>query len=103
MTTDCSTGFESQFAELRTMLIEIRGLISSPTVPRESYSVEEAAALLGRGTYTVREWCRNGRINATKRAEKRGGAALWSISADEIRRFRDEGQLEPDPYRNQRN
>jgi hypothetical protein len=62
--------------------------------------VEEVAALLKKTPYTVREWCRERRINATKRAERRGGAELWNISAAEVTRYRDEGLLPPDPHRN---
>ena len=47
-----------------------------PRLARLSYTVEEAAALLKKRPYTVREWCRLGRIDATKRTERRGGAEL---------------------------
>ncbi len=75
------------------MLLEIKEMIGSPAQTREFYSVEKVANLLDRGPYTVREWCRNGRINATKRAEQWGGAALWNISAAELARIKNEGLL----------
>jgi hypothetical protein len=56
--------------------------------------------MLNKNSYTVREWCRQGRINATKRPERRGGAELWNISAAEIARIRDEGLLPQDLGRN---
>ena len=90
-----SPELSGQLSELRSMILEIKEMIGNPAPTRESYSVEEAAKLLGRGAYTVREWCRHGRINATKRAEQRGGAALWSISAAELVRIKDEGLLPP--------
>jgi transposase len=65
--------------------------------------VEEAASMLGKSSYTVREWCRHGQVNAAKRAERRGGAALWSISAEEVKRYKNEGLLAIDPDRNNRN
>ena len=55
---------------------------------------------MGKTAYTVREWCREGRINARKRAERRGGAELWNISADEVSRIKDEGLLPAEQDRN---
>ncbi len=68
--------------------------------PKEHYSTEEIAKVLGKAEFTVREWCRLGRINATKRLERRGGAELWSISAAEVARYKDEGLLSHDMNRN---
>jgi hypothetical protein len=72
----------------------------SQEAPRDWYSVAEVATMLGRSEYTVRELCRLGRLNASKREERRGGSALWSISAKEIERYRNEGLLPLDPGRN---
>lgn len=60
------------------------------------YTVEEAAKLLGKSAYTVRQWCLEGRVNAGKRAERRGVAEVWGISAVEIERYRNEGLLKPE-------
>ena len=79
--------------EVKPLLDDLRVLMAAPAVAREWYDVEEAAKLLGKRPYTVREWCRHGRINARKRSERRGGAELWNISAAEIARIRDEGLL----------
>ena len=88
---------EAHLAELRSMLIEIKAAIltiqGNSSGDRTAYTVQEAADLLGKGTYTVRQWCLEGRINATKRAEKRGGTEVWNISAVEIERYRNEGLL----------
>jgi hypothetical protein len=89
-----------RMSELKAMILEIKEILGNPAQARESYSVEEAAKLLGREPYTVREWCRHGRINASKRREQRGEAALWSISTAEVARIKDEGLLPPDPKRN---
>jgi hypothetical protein len=90
----------SQLAEMRQLLIQIQGMIANPTETRESYTVEEVASLLSKNAYTVREWCRHGRINASKRVERRGGAELWSISSAEVTRIKDDGLLRMDPNRN---
>jgi hypothetical protein len=91
---------QTQIAELRVLLLEVRDAVVSPKENRAAYSVEEAATMLGKSPYSVREWCRLGRINATKRSERRGGAELWSISASEIARYRNEGLLPLDIERN---
>jgi len=60
---------------------------------RESYSSTEAAKLLGKRPFTVREWCRLGRIKAKKRACGQGDATAWEISQSEIERVRNHGLL----------
>ncbi len=62
---------------------------------KDWYSPAEFAGLIGRAEYTVREWCRYGRIKATKRACGRGGAKSkeWMISAEELKRFQSYGLL----------
>jgi hypothetical protein len=87
-------------AQLNTVYAELRAKTVGPPGSRSFYSVEEVAAFLGKAEYTVREYCRQGRINATKREERRGGSAIWSISAAEVARLKDEGLLPPDPDRN---
>ena len=57
------------------------------------YGVEEAAKLLEKAEYTVREWCRLGRIHAEKRACGRGVSKEWMISAEEIERIKSQGLL----------
>jgi hypothetical protein len=93
-------GLADQLVEIRGMLIEIRGMLEGPRETRQQYTVEEVADHLGKTPYTVREWCRHGRINATKRPERRGGSELWSISAEELSRYKNEGLLPIDPKRN---
>ena len=80
-------------------LSAIEGFNARVRQPANDLAVE-AAEKLGRRPYTVREWCRSGRINATKRLERRGGAELWSISGTELVRYRNDGLLAPDPSRN---
>jgi len=40
---------------------------------KEWYTTEEVARIVGKAEFTVREWCRNGRIRAEKRISGRGG------------------------------
>ncbi|MBX3444190.1 MAG: helix-turn-helix domain-containing protein [Planctomyces sp.] len=58
---------------------------------KDWYSVEEFARLVGRSPFTCREWCRLGRIEASKKASGRGAFAAWAISHAELLRFQREG------------
>lgn len=66
---------------------------TEPTLNREYYSVSEFSELVGRGEYTVREWCRLARIHAEKCDSGRGEAKSWKIPAEELTRYRDHGLL----------
>ena len=71
-----------------------RGSLHGPGAERRWYTVAEAAKILGKKKYTVREYCRLGRINATREeALGRGGLGRWCISAEELRRIQEEGLL----------
>ncbi len=67
-------------------------LVQERTV-KEWYSTAEVAQLLGKAEYTVREWCRQGRIRATKKAYARGAHSEWLISHDELIRVQNQGLL----------
>ena len=67
-------------------------LVERQTV-KEYYSVEEFAAMVGRGSYTVREWARLGRIRAEKKQSLRGKYPLWVIAHAEVLRYEKEGLL----------
>ena len=60
---------------------------------KEYYTVEEFAALVGRECYTVREWCRLGRIKADKKQSGRGKYPLWVIPHAEVLRYEKAGLL----------
>ncbi len=100
MTVDVLPSFDARLCAIEALLAQIMGLLSGPKAARQWYTVEEVAALVDKRPYTVREWCRHGRINAMKRTEKRGGAELWSISADEVERYMNEGLMPADVSRN---
>lgn len=60
---------------------------------KEHYTTEDVAAIMGRAEFTVREWCRLGRIRAAKQASGRGKHAGWSIPHAELVRIQREGLL----------
>lgn len=62
---------------------------------REWHSVEQVARIVGRSEFTVREWCRRGRIQATKKGSGRGAHAAWAIAHDELLRLQREGLRRP--------
>jgi hypothetical protein len=71
-------------------LLEV--LVQRQTV-KDFYEVEEFARLTGKAAFTVREWCRHGRVRAEKRLSGRGAFPAWVISHDELLRYQREGLL----------
>ncbi|MCY2993348.1 MAG: helix-turn-helix domain-containing protein [Planctomycetota bacterium] len=67
-------------------------LVSQRTV-KDWYTIAEVAQILGRAEFTVREWCRLGRVSASKRECGRGRAKEWIISHEELTRIQNEGLL----------
>jgi hypothetical protein len=63
---------------------------------KEWYSTAEAAQLLGKAEFTVREWCRLGRVRAQKCSCGRGRSREWMIAHAELLRVRNEGLLPPE-------
>ena len=77
----------------------LQTLVEQRTI-KEWYTPAELAKLLGKAEFTVREWCRLGRIQARKKNCGRGVAGEWIISHEELTRIRNEGLLpEVNPYR----
>jgi hypothetical protein len=77
----------------------LRLLVEQRTV-KEWYTTSEMAKLLDKAEFTVREWCRLGRVRAQKKRCGRGAASEWIVSHEELTRIRNEGLLpEPNPYR----
>jgi transposase len=70
----------------------LRSLVAVRAV-KDWYTVDEAAGILGKASYTVREWCRLGRIRAEKQRHARGPHPEWVIADEELARVRREGLL----------
>jgi len=71
----------------------IHQLLADQGRRKEWYTVAEAAELLGKSDFTVREWARLGRVYASKRACGRGNTQEWIISDAELGRIENEGLL----------
>jgi len=71
-------------------------LLVRERVVKDWYATAEVAEQLGRAEYTVREWCRQGRIRARKKPCGRGKGGEWLVSHEELTRLRNEGLL-PSP------
>ncbi len=69
------------------------GALSKVRSAKDRYTVEEVAEILGKAPFTVREWARNGRIKAEKRACGRGRTQEWAISHEELHRIQNDGLL----------
>jgi len=66
---------------------------------RDWYTTAEAAQVLGRRPFTVREWCRLGRVHGEKTICGRGLDAEWRISREELIRIQNHGLLPLPKYR----
>ena len=67
-------------------------LVQNRTV-KNWLSTDDFAKLVGKAEFTVREWCRHGRIRAQKKLSGRGASAGWTISRQELDRYEREGLL----------
>jgi hypothetical protein len=70
-------------------------LVEQQTI-KDWYTTAEVGKNLGRAEYTVREWCRQGRIRAKKKLCGRGKGGEWLVSHEELMRLKNEGLL---PFR----
>lgn len=84
---------EDRICGMESMLVEIHKMLANRQVEKDWYSVREIAEILKRSEFTVREWCRLGRVYAEKRACGRGHSKEWIVSANELSRIQNEGLL----------
>jgi hypothetical protein len=73
----------------------LKTLVERQTV-KDFYSTDELAVIFGKAEFTVREWCRKGRIKAQKRRSGRGKFQSWVVSHEELQRIQREGLLPED-------
>jgi hypothetical protein len=85
---------ESALGESRLERIEsILATLVERQAVKDWYSTDEVARLTGKAEFTVREWCRLGRIRAEKRVSGRGAYPAWVVSHQELLRYQRDGLL----------
>jgi hypothetical protein len=67
-------------------------LVDRQTV-REWYTTHEFSKAVGKAEFTIREYCRLGRLRAEKRQSGRGAYPQWVLSQAELDRYRRNGLL----------
>jgi hypothetical protein len=91
-----SPGLENRLITMDQRLERIETMVASilnKQKVQEWYTTEEFAGLVGKAEFTVREWCRNGRIHAKKAQSGRGPNKSWVISHDEWIRYQRDNLL----------
>jgi excisionase family DNA binding protein len=92
---------ESLAEMLRSAVDEISGIkahvamILRQRTIKDYYTTKEVAELLGKKEYTVREWCRLGRVGAIKLGHGRGNEGEWRIPHEALECYQREGLLPP--------
>jgi hypothetical protein len=85
--------------QVQLVLEEVRGIkelvetLVAQKPMKEWLTTAETAAVLGRAEFTVRQWCRLGRIHCQKKLTGRGRHLAWVISAGEVARIQRQGIL----------
>jgi hypothetical protein len=72
---------------------ELHDLLVTQRTVKDYYTTAEVAALIGKAEFTVREYCRLGRVRGEKLACGRGKHQAWVVSHEELTRYRNEGLL----------
>ncbi len=60
---------------------------------REWYTTQEFARAVGKAEFTIREYCRLGRLRAEKRQSGRGAYHQWVLPKTELMRYQKQGLL----------
>jgi hypothetical protein len=90
--SDTGPNLDAVLVRLDSIEAALSVLIKQRTV-QDWYSTAEAAGVLGKAEFTVREWCRLGRVHAEKRGSGRGKYQSWVLSHAELQRIQKEGLL----------
>ena len=80
---------EERLEKIEAMLIV---LVERQAV-REWHTTHEFAKTVGKAEFTIREYCRLGRLRAEKRQSGRGAYPHWVLSHAELERYRRNGLL----------
>lgn len=90
--TEVLVNYHARLSAIELLLREIHDkAIKGPV--KEYYTTQEVARILSKRPYTVREWCRLGRVHGEKAYSGRGLDEEWRISHTELVRIQNEGLL----------
>lgn len=84
---------EERIGRIETLVTEAHQIATNTAPTKEWYTVKEVAEIFGKAEFTVREWCRLGRINGAKRDCGRGRMREWIVSHEELTRIQNQGLL----------
>ncbi len=96
MPEESNTEIITRLDRLDERMAKLCDLLSQQRTIKDWYTTAEVGAITGKSEYTVREWCRQRRVQAKKRPCGRGKSKEWVLSHAELERLRNEGLL-PDP------
>lgn len=82
-----------RFTDFELLISAVYDKLDKPSAAKEYYTTQEVAKILSRRPYTVREWCRLGRVRGEKAFSGRGQDEEWRISHVELLRIQNEGLL----------
>jgi hypothetical protein len=80
---------EERLAKIESLLV----VLVERQQAREWYTTGEFAQAVGRAEFTIREYCRLGKLRAEKRQSGRGAHRQWVLSHAELERYRRNGLL----------
>jgi len=83
------TTLEEKLERIEAMLV----LLVERQQVREWYSTKEFARAVGKAEFTIREYCRHGRLRAERKASGRGAFSSYAISQSEMLRYQRDGLL----------
>lgn len=84
---------EQQLLERLSRVEQLMEELLNREMIKDWYTTEDFSRIVGKAEFTVREWCRLGRITAEKRQSGRGRFQSWVISHIELLRYQREGLL----------
>ncbi len=90
---DGAPNLETRISGMEETLAEIHEMLANRQIEKDWYTVREMADILKRSEFTVREWCRLGRVFAEKRTCGRGHSKEWIVASEELTRIQNEGLL----------
>src|SRR3954462_5012670 len=88
-----STNDLTQVLERLERIEAALALLVQRQAAKDWYTTEEVAKNLGKAEFTVREWCRQGRVRAEKKGSGRGKYQSWVVPHAELLRYQKEGLL----------